>query len=418
MEKRNKLSHAPQEPDFYETGSTRPPKSRGGLVAFLLILVIFLGGVSSALGLLNIQLLSQQTNAPDPSSPVMLYPSNAGTTETTIGATQATVPLPSGKVELELDQSPESVENVPQKGGLSLQAIYSGAIDSVVSISCTLEDGSSSGTGVVLSKNGYIVTNAHVVEDAASIQVRLTDDRVLPANIVGADIVSDLAVLIVNASDLSPADFGDSSALRVGDAVAAIGDPFGADFRGTMTDGIVSAINQDISVSGRPMTLIQTNAVLNSGNSGGPLLNCYGQVIGINTMKIGAFTDNDGVEGIGFAIPSTTVKEIVDQLICQGFVDGRPSLGIQGQEVSYYYQKFYHLPAGVLITEVQRGGSAHTAGLRIGDIILGLNGIRVSDMDTLATALYACAAGESVTLSIYRTGIQQNVTLTLGEANG
>ena len=418
MDEHNNFPQKDREPDYYETGSTRPPKSHGGLIAFLLILVIFLGGVSSALGLLNIQLLSQQTNAPDPSSPVMLYPSNAGTAENTTGTTQSTVPLPTGKVELELDKSPESVENVPQEGGLSLQAIYAGTIDSVVSISCTVEGGTRSGTGVILSENGYIVTNTHVVEDAASIQVRLTDDRMLPANVVGADVVSDLAVLIVNASDLSPADFGDSSALRVGDTVVAIGDPLGTEVRGTMTDGIVSAINREVSVSGRTMTLIQTNAALNSGNSGGPLLNCYGQVIGINTMKIGAFTDNDGVEGIGFAIPSTTVKEIVDQLICQGFVDGRPSLGIQGQEVSYYYQKFYHLPAGVLITEVQRGGSAHTAGLRIGDIILGLNGTRVSDMDTLATALYACAAGESVTLSIYRTGIQQNVTLTLGEANG
>ena len=416
MDEHNNFPQKDREPDYYETGSTRPPKSHGGLIAFLLILVIFLGGVSSALGLLNIQLLSQQTNAPDPSGPVMLYPSNAGTAENTTGATQSTVPLPTGKVELELDKSPESVENVPQEGGLSLQAIYAGTIDSVVSISCTVEGGTRSGTGVILSENGYIVTNTHVVEDAASIQVRLTDDRMLPANVVGADVVSDLAVLIVNASDLSPADFGDSSALRVGDTVVAIGDPLGTEFRGTMTDGIVSAINREVSISGRTMTLIQTNAALNSGNSGGPLLNCYGQVIGINTMKIGAFTDVAGVEGIGFAIPSTTVKEIVDQLISKGFVDGRPSLGIQGQEVSYYYQKFYHLPAGVLITEVQRGGSAHAAGLKTGDIILGLNGTRITDMNTLATALYACAAGESVTLTLYRTGIQHNVTLTLGEA--
>ena len=416
MDERNNFPPESREPDYYETGSTRPPKSHGGLIAFLLILVIFLCGLSSALGLLNIKLLSQQNSAPEASSPVILYPSNSDTAGNTTGTTQSTVPLPTGKVELELDKSPESVENVPQKGGLSLQAIYAGAIDSVVSISCTVEGGTSSGTGVVLSENGYIVTNAHVVEDAAAIQVRLTDNRVLPASIVGADAVSDLAVLIVDASDLSPADFGDSSALRVGDTVVAIGDPLGSEFRGTMTDGIVSAINREVSVSGRTMTLIQTNAALNSGNSGGPLLNCYGQVIGINTMKIGAFTDAAGVEGIGFAIPSTTVKEIVDQLIRQGFVDGRPSLGIQGREISYYYQKFYHLPAGVLITEVLRGGSAQSAGLRTGDIILGLNDTRITDMDTLTTALYACAAGESVTLTIYRAGTQQSVTLTLGEA--
>ena len=416
MDEHNNFPQKDREPDYYETGSTRPPKSHGGLIAFLLILVIFLGGVSSALGLLNIQLLSQQTNAPDPSGPVMLYPSNAGTAENTTGATQSTVPLPTGKVELELDKSPESVENVPQEGGLSLQAIYAGTIDSVVSISCTVEGGTRSGTGVILSENGYIVTNTHVVEDAASIQVRLTDDRMLPANVVGADVVSDLAVLIVNASDLSPADFGDSSALRVGDTVVAIGDPLGTEFRGTMTDGIVSAINREVSISGRTMTLIQTNAALNSGNSGGPLLNCYGQVIGINTMKMGDSMSVAGVEGLGFAIPSNTVTEIVNQIISQGYVSGRPYVGLSGEEVSLFYQFYYHLPSGLYITQIDPGSPAQETGLETGDILLTVDNTRIYGLADFETALYAYSPGDTLNITIYRNGQQYSGTITIGQA--
>ena len=192
----------------------------------------------------------------------------------------------------------------------------------MVSIACQGSRSSSSGTGVVLSSDGYIVTNAHVVENSNAISVQLTDDRSFAARLVGCDDISDLAVLRIDCSDLTPAQFGDSSTLRVGDTVVAIGDPLGAAFRGTYTNGIVSAINRDVDMNGRTMTLIQTNAALNSGNSGGPLINCYGQVIGINTMKIGAFTDTAGVEGLGFAIPSTQVKEIVDQIVAQGYVSG------------------------------------------------------------------------------------------------
>ncbi len=136
-----------------------------------------------------------------------------------------------------------------------------------------------------------------------TIRVRLTDKREFSANVVGSDEVSDLAVLRIPIAGLTPAQFGDSSTLRVGDTVVAIGDPLGVEYRGTYTNGIISGIDRDVDMDGRTMTLIQTNAALNSGNSGGPLINCYGQVIGINTMKIGAFTDKAGVEGLGFALP-------------------------------------------------------------------------------------------------------------------
>lgn len=418
MGERNYSNIDPWDRDSYETGSTRPPKSHGTLIAVLLILVILLCGISSALGLLNIRLISRQTGSPNPEGPVVFQP--VGTDSTLPPAdtdpTQTSVP-PAGSGGISLDPTPEPLDNIQQAGGLSLQEIYVEAIDSVVSISCITSGGTSSGTGVVLTENGYLVTNSHVVEGAQSIEVRFTDGRVLSAQVIGSDTVSDLAVLYVGASDLTPAKFGDSSSLRVGDAVAAIGDPLGVQFRGTMTDGIVSAINREVSVSGRTMTLIQTNAALNSGNSGGPLLNCYGQVIGINTMKISAFVDDAGVEGLGFAIPSTTVKEIVDQLISQGYVSGRPTLGLTGEDVPAAYQRFYRLPAGFYITEVAPGSSAAEEGIEEGDILIGLDGIRISSSDELSDALYAHQAGDCVEVVLYRNYAQLTVTLTLGAAS-
>ena len=407
----NNYPHDPWEQDSYETGSTKPPKNRGGLITLLLIAVIFLGGIASVLGVMNVKLF-RQLNQSDPSD--MTFFETQATDSVETDTESATESATTADTTVELNKTPDSVENIPQEGGLSYQQIYEKNIASVVSISCD----TGSGTGVVLSKDGYIVTNCHVVDGSKSIQVVLTDERVLNATIVGADSVSDLAVLHVQASDLTPAEFGDSNSLRVGDAVAAIGDPLGLEFRGTMTDGIVSAINRDVTSEGRTMTLIQTNAALNSGNSGGPLLNCYGQVVGINTMKIGAFTDSAGVEGLGFAIPSTTVKEIVNQLISQGYVSGRPDLGFYGQTISNIEQAWYRLPAGVLITQVETGSSAEKAGIAEGDVLLSLDDTRVTNTQTLENLLYSYQAGEQVSVIIYRGGKQYSVKLTLGEANG
>ena len=420
MDERNQFHTEPWDRDYYETGSTRPPRKHGGLIALLLVAVIFLGGISSALGILNIRLSSQLENPPASDGSVIFYSTDntvpSATAATDPSIPQSTTPETPKDPVLQLNKTPDAVENVPQAGGMSLQAIYSKAIPSVVSIICTKSDGGSTGTGVVLSKNGYIVTNCHVVEDAQSIQVLFTDERTMTAALVGADAVSDLAVLYVQANDLTPADFGDSANLRVGDAVVAIGDPLGVEFRGTMTDGIVSAINREVSIGKRSMTLIQTNAAMNSGNSGGPLLNCYGQVIGINTMKISAFADDAGVEGLGFAIPSTTVKEVVDQLITNGYVSGRPSLGVTGETVPETYQIYYRLPSGYYITSVISGGTAQKAGLTAGDIILSVNSVRINSEADLDDILYTLEAGDAVELAIYRNRKQYSVTLTLDQA--
>jgi serine protease Do len=404
---------------YYGTGNTKPPKERGGLVALMLILIIFLFGIIAVLGILNIRLFRElklkrqetelsisfttEVTAPPESIPVYL-------------PEEASVYSESPAVSsIQITQTPQSRENIPAEGGLSLQDIYTKNIGSVVSIICQTRSGSNTGTGVVLSQQGYLVTNAHVVEDAQSVTVQLTDNRSFQASLVGSDEISDLAVLHIPAEDLIPAVFGDSSALRVGDTVTAIGDPLGVEFRGSFTDGIISAINRDVAVDGRTMNLIQTNAALNSGNSGGPLINCYGQVIGINTMKIGVFANTSGVEGLGFAIPSATVKDIVDQIINQGYVSGRPTLGISGDALSSFYQYYYRMPPGLYITKVDSGSYAAYYGIEEGDLLLSIDDHRITDMESLNTVLYNHQVGDIVTVVIYRGGQQYSVELTLIE---
>ena len=418
MDERRHNQRDPWEPGLYETGRTRPPKSHGGLIALLLVIVIFLGGLVSVLGILNVRLFAQLQDRPPEEEDALSFISTVEETQPP-QPTESQAPEPQVNepedTDVLLRPSPDSVPNVQQEGGLSLQEIYTRNIDSVVSISCNYPGGSSTGTGVILSHNGYIVTNSHVVENASVITVLLTDDRSFSASLVGSDPVSDLAVLHIQATDLKSAEFGDSAALQVGDSVAAIGDPLGSELRGTMTNGIVSAINRDMNLDGRTLTLIQTNAALNSGNSGGPLINCYGQVIGINTMKIGTFVDKAGVEGLGFAIPSATVKDIVEQLIDQGYVSGRPTLGITGESVSTFYQIYYNLPAGLLITEVDEASDAAAHGIAVRDILISVNDTRITNMDDLNNVIYGCEVGQEVTAIIYRTGRQYAVELTLME---
>ena len=397
--------YSPQDGWEYGTGRTDPPKSHTGILAVLLILVIFLTGIATVLGVLNIRLFRElASHQAEPDLPISFTQTEAEADETQPETTLSGA-LSESDFRLDLQRS-------PQEGGLSLQEIYAACIPSVVSISTDC----GSGTGVVLSQNGYLVTNAHVVDGAKTIRVRLTDDREFTARILGVDDVSDLAVLDIDATDLTPARFGDSDSLRVGDSVVAIGDPLGSELRGTMTNGIISAINRDVVVDGRTMSLIQTNAALNSGNSGGPLIDCYGQVVGINTLKIGSFVDRAGVEGLGFAIPSATVKTIVDQLISQGYVSGRPTLGLSGETLSAFYQHYYRMPAGLLITQVDSGGPADRAGILPGDILITLGDTSVKDMNTLNAVLSCSQIGDSIRATVYRGGKQGIVYLTVEEA--
>jgi len=285
----------------------------------------------------------------------------------------------------------------------------------VVSITCYDGRNTSSGTGVIMDAAGYIITNAHVVEDALSIRVLLTDGRELDAKCVGLDALSDLAVLRISAGGLIPAEFGDSDKLRVGDEVVAIGDPLGVELRGTMTDGIISGINRDIKSGNRTLTLMQTTAALNTGNSGGPLVNCYGQVVGINTMKIGDYASSSGVENLGFAIPITSVQTVLEQLANQGYVAGRPYLGLEGTAISTFYQFYYRMPAGILLTAVDPESDAAAKGLLRGDILMTLDGKQLSSLDVLEEILYASAVGDELKATVHRDGREFAITIVVGE---
>ena len=317
---------------------------------------------------------------------------------------------------LEIDASPAGVPNVASDAAdaLSLQEIYRRCLPSVVSILTVTPSGKASGTGIIMSEDGYIITNHHVVESAQAVSVLTSDDQEYPASIIGSDETSDLAVLKIDAGSLQAASFGDSSVLQVGDTVVAIGDPLGTTLRGTMTDGIISAINRDLTVSDRTMTLIQTNAALNNGNSGGPLINCYGQVIGINTMKMSNYyASAASVEGIGFAIPIDTAKPIIDELIEKGYVSGRPAIGIDGETLPATYRIYYRLPEGIYITRVYQSSDAAAKGLTEGDIITAINGVSVTTMEGLNRVKNQFSAGDSVTLTIYRGGVSYDVEIVL-----
>ena len=297
-------------------------------------------------------------------------------------------------------------------GALSLQEIYKKCIGSVVSITASAQSGKSSGTGIVLSADGYLITNHHVIENAQVIAVQTSDDRQFQASIIGSDEASDLAVLKVDATDLQPAEFGDSGKLAVGDRVVAIGDPLGAQLRGTMTSGIVSAINRDLEVNDRTMTLIQTDAALNNGNSGGPLINCYGQVIGINTMKLRSYYSTTA-EGLGFAIPMAVAKPILEELMENGYVAGRPAIGISYDTLPLAFRIYYNLPEGVYINAVYDGSDAQAKGVTAGDIITAVNGTRVTSIDELNRVKNQFTAGDSITLTLYNGGSYRDVEVTL-----
>jgi len=275
---------------------------------------------------------------------------------------------------------------------LSLQEIYDRNIASIVYIQVIRKNGYGLGSGVILSSDGYIITNEHMIAGASSCQVVLHDERVLDAELVGYHSGYDLAVLKVAADDLQPAQFGNSAALRVGDSVAAIGNPLSSNLRGTMTEGIVSAINRSVTLGGTDMSLIQTSAALNMGNSGGALINDRGQVVGITTMKM--MSDYSTVEGLGFAIPSRFAKSIVDQIVATG-VAKMPALGITvWSDVASY--------GGQLIKEVHEKSDAWAKGLRPGDIILEAEGVAIVDNDTLAFVKETMRVGDEMLLRVKR----------------
>ena len=284
---------------------------------------------------------------------------------------------------------------------LTYTQIYEKNAPSIVSIESQSQSEYGTGTGIIMTEDGYIITNAHVVAGADEVRVALSNNSVLQASLVGFDADEDLAVLKVDASGLTPAEFGDSAALRIGDPVAAIGDPLG--YRSTITDGIISALDREVEVDGTTMVLIQTSAAINFGNSGGALINQYGQVVGVTTIKIVA--DDGSAEGLGFAIPTTRVKQVVDRLIAGAPVT-RPSLGIivrRGQGEN----------GGLVVEEVDPDSDCHRQGIQPQDIIVAANGQQVQTFADLERIKRTLDVGDSLLLEVLRGGEHLEFTVTL-----
>lgn len=305
-----------------------------------------------------------------------------------------------------------TVSSSPERT-LTLQELYRKCVLSVTSIRAYKSGGGATGTGVVLTADGYIITNYHVIQGADRVEVLTEDNRVFDAALVGGDQTNDLAVLKVETSGLIPAEFGDSERLRVGDDAYAIGNPLGEELRGTMTDGIISAIDRNVNVDGNTMTLIQTTAALNSGNSGGALLNAGGQVIGITNMKM--MSNYDTIEGLGFAIPTGTVKQIADELIERGYVSGYPSLGIVGYALDEERAASAGAVPGVYVQSVNERSDAWAQGMRQGDVVVACQGETVRTVEDINTAKAGKKAGDTLSFRVWRSGEYLDMDIRLLE---
>ena len=300
---------------------------------------------------------------------------------------------------------------------LSLQELYDQCSKSIVAIKGFQDgvDGYYWGSGIILSEDGLILTNTHVIENCDTASVTLFDNSSYDAALVGADSTSDIAVLRIEATGLTPASFGDSAELAIGDQVAAIGNPLGETFRMTLTDGIISAIDRGISYNGHSMTLLQTNTAINEGNSGGALFNMYGQVIGVTNMKM--MSSYSSIEGIGFVIPSSTIAAVADSLMQYGEVRGRTAIGITVGAIPENVTSHYDLPTGLYVSAVEEKSDAAAKGIQQGDIITAVNGNPASATSDILTVKNTLSVGDTITFTIWRDGETFDVDVTLVDEN-
>ena len=341
----------------------------------------------------------------------------AGTLQQSQQAEQAPVVLESTKMESNTPAIPAAVSEA-----MTVSQIVDAVSESVVEINTNVETtnffmqqvtAQAAGSGVIIQENGYIVTNCHVVEGASDITVRLKNGESYPAKLIGSDSQTDLAVIKIEAEGLKVSPMGNSSALQVGEEAIAIGNPLG-ELGGTVTNGIVSALDREITVGNETMTLLQTNAAISPGNSGGGLYNNKGELIGIVVAK----ASGSNAEGLGFAIPIDIVKDVTTDLIANGYVTGRGELGVSVINISNQQAAFmYRVPqTGVYVAGIQDGSAAQQAGLKTADGILAVEDVEISSSDDLRKELQKHKAGDSVQLTILRDGRKETVSVTLQES--
>ena len=317
-----------------------------------------------------------------------------------------------------------SAEPVSKKtdSGLTYAQIAEKAADSVVAIQTEskatgtfMQDyvTEGAGSGVIISEDGYIVTNHHVINGANKVSVTLKNGKTYNAKYIGSDEQSDLAVIKIEAEELSPATLGDSDKLSVGDSAVAIGNPLGT-LGGTVTTGIISALDRELTIEGETMTLMQTNAAINPGNSGGGLFDSNGNLVGIVNAK----SSGEDIEGLGFAIPVNDAKVVIEELIQNGYVSSRAKLGVSMVDIADEMSALRYGVGelGVYIAQVEKNSAASKADLKIGDRILSINGTEIKTSSDARKIIHEHKAGDQITITIERDNKQQDVLITLGES--
>lgn len=369
----------------------RPDKERkqGRRIAMLLALSMMVSGAAGFGG----GYLASRMNQPEDST------SSAAVTASNVSYTQ-TASTTSGSI---------SVADVAAKTADSVVEITTETVTTNGWMGQMVESGA--GSGVIISQDGYIVTNNHVIENAGKITVRLRNGQEYPATLVGTDAKTDVAVLKIEATGLQAAVMGDSDSLRVGETAVVIGNPLG-ELGGTVTDGIISALDREIQLGDEYMTLLQTNAAINPGNSGGGLFNDRGELVGIVVAK----TSAEGIEGLGFAIPINIAKDVIQQLETNGYVSGRPDLGMDLVDVSSIQTAWQYgvNSTGVYVQRLTNTVSQQ-AGFQAGDRIVAINGAEVSSVAEVNKILGSCAVGDKVEVTVVRGRQQGTLTMTLPE---
>lgn len=403
--KPNYSQPAPVQSAVQRPQAKLPGNRRTRIIALILCAVLLLGGMIYAA--LTADWSGEQTNADGMPKSYMTYFEDYYSTAS---------------------KTPSSIklEKVADRGSLTLQTGSSGAAKlgyneifqkcspSVVGIKSF--DGKSSdsyswGSGIVVSSDGYILTNTHVIDEGERATVQLYDGTTFDAKLVAADSQSDVAILKIEKTGLTPAVFASSKNIRTGDAVCAIGNPLSPDYSLTMTSGIISATSREISYNGAVMKLLQTDTSINEGNSGGPLFNDRGQVIGITNMKIVSSFSN--IEGIGFAIPSDTLQSIVAALMNDGAVYGRSTIGVTVGPISEDIADYYDIPVGLYVSEVLDNSDAQKQGIKKGDIITKVNGKDAHSTSDIAEEKSKLDIGDEISFTVWRSGSTFKVSVKI-----
>ena len=415
MEYSNNAQHPFGAPEQKRRGS-------GGFgVIIILLLIILIGAICVWIALFGGGICGEVQSLLPKEPPAVATPAPTAIANPNPTAT----PAPSDR---ELPALDGALPSIALDGNNPIPDIFAAVSDSVVGVvNYTMQTFGGqqmlaiygSGSGFIVSASGYVLTNAHVVDDAQVVTVLLDSGEEIDATIIGQDEETDIAVPKIEHPGLTALALGDSDAVRVGEFVLAIGNPLDMErLANTLTYGILSAKNREITIDGHTNTYLQTDAAINYGNSGGPLLNLRGEVIGMNSAKTvtagyDAFGNTVSAEGIGFALPINTVVEIMEQLIQHGSIE-RPAVGITVYTLTEAMAAKLGVPQGVFVESVVKGGPAAQAGLRAGDVILAANGREISEQKELIAIINECSVGDSITLRVHRAGEELELTIRLG----